>query len=125
MNAALIAARANVELYVELSSAPLLRRSHLRLAVLLAEYAESIGDEYDTRMLAKVLTVALKHAADRDDREAVDLYAATLLAVLSDLADGGDEHQAEGVNVCAANLPAYLVQLGRACAAARREAAHV
>ncbi len=115
-------ARQSVVDTLAIAEHPILRRPMLTLAVLLAEDAERIGDEYDTRVLSGCLTQELDHL-ERFGGD-VTLTAAKLLAVLSDLADGGDENAAEGVNVCAAALPARLVEFGRTCARQRREAAN-
>ena len=125
MNTELSNARAKVEEFLGYCQHPLLGRSMHVAAVWVAEDAERIGEEYDTRKLAAVLTLALQRACEAGDASGVDLYAAKLLAVLSDIADLGDEYQATAVNACAEALPAYRVQLARACSAARREAAHV
>lgn len=125
MNRELSDARAKVVELMECCHHPLLGRSMHVAAVLLAEDAERIGDEYDTRKLAEVLALALQRACEANDARGKDLYAAQLLAVLSDLADMGDEDQAQAVNQCVAALSPYRVGLARACSAARREASHV
>ncbi len=125
MNADLLAARKGLLDVLACADHPLMGRTLLASAVPLAEYAESIGEEHDTRMLSGVLSLNLERAMQRGDAEGADYFGAKLLAVLSDLADMGDENAAEGVNVCSASLPAYMVQMGRARSAARREAAHV
>lgn len=118
-------ARAKVDEFLGYCQHPLLGRSMHVAAVLLAEDAERIGEEYDTRKLAEVLTLALQRACEANDARGKDLYAAQLLAVLSDLADMGDEDQAQAVNQCVASLSPYRVGLARACSATRREAANV
>lgn len=122
MNPKLIAAREKLVATLEKCKNPLLGRSFIPLAVMDADDAERIEwDEHDTRMLSGTLTMGLRRAAERGDHTGFDLYGAKLVAVLSDLADLGDEQAADGINRCAITLPPYLVQLGRACAAMRRE----
>jgi hypothetical protein len=121
---ALDEARARVDEMMNRANAPGLaafKRLALGGAVVAAQAAERIGDEYDTRVLSGVLTEALAHADQQSDGDAVALYGGELLAVLSDLADNGDEEAAEGVNLSAAALPAVLVRYGAACAARRKE----
>lgn len=125
MNPDLLAARQGLLDVLACADDPFMGRALLASAVPLAEYAESIGEEHDTRMLSGVLSLNLQRALQCNDADRVDYFGAKLLAVLSDIADLGDENAAEGVNACSASLPPHLVQLGRACSAARREAAHV
>jgi hypothetical protein len=93
----------------------------LQAAVWAAEHAETVGDESDTRRLADVLKRALLSATERDDQKAIELHAADLLAVQSDLADLGDDYHAEKLNGLVGALPAHIVELGKARSAVRRD----
>lgn len=122
MNPKLIAAREKLVATLEKCKDPLVGRSFIALAVMDAEDAERIEwDEHDTRMLSGTLSIGFQWAAERGDQAGFDHYGAKLIAVLSDLADLGDEQTADGINRCAITLPPHLMQLGRACAAMRRE----
>lgn len=124
MNTDLTAARTGLLEALAGADDPFMGRSLLASAVPLAEYAESIGEEHDTRMLSGVLSLNLQRALGREDVQGANYFSAKLLAVLSDLADLGDEAIADGVNKCVDALPSHIVQLGAACSAARREAAN-
>lgn len=124
MNTDLLAARTGLLDVLAGADDPFMGRSLLASAVPLAEYAESIGEEHDTRMLSGVLSLNLQRAVAREDGVGADYFTAKMLAVFSDLADLGDEAVAEALNRCVDSLPSHVVQLGMAYAALRRGAAN-
>ncbi len=123
MNPELDKARAELAVFLERCEGPDLGRLTFDAAVSLAQEAESLGNGEDTRTLGAVLTASLERSFHTEGEDVALLsYAAPLLAVLSDLADDGDETAAEMVSACSYSLPAHIVQMGRDCAAARRQA---
>lgn len=99
---------------------PLSRRIGMTAALAQARYLDHWGDIDDTRQLASVLTRAVFVEQQRGDLRAIDMLAGELLAVLSDLADAGDEEMAIGVNVSADDVSLQVIEIARAYTRRRR-----
>jgi hypothetical protein len=67
-------------------------------ALIVARSLDERGTVADTCRLANVLGMAAAYATERGDNNEADLASAELLAVLSDLADEGDEDLAVLIN---------------------------
>lgn len=96
------------------------RRLGMTAALAQARHLDRIGDIDDTRQLASVLTRAVVAEQERGGLEATALLAGELLAVLSDIADDGDEDMAIGVNASAAEVSPRVIEIARAFAHRRR-----
>jgi hypothetical protein len=96
------------------------RRLGMTAALAQARHLDRIGGIDDTRQLASVLTRAVVAEQERGDLEATALLAGELLAVLSDIADDGDEDMAIGVNASAAEVSPRVIEIARAFAQRRR-----
>lgn len=115
----LIEARANLDAILA-NNSPGLEALRAHVAVVAAENADAIGDEYDTRRLAGVLTTALSDATRRSDDMDTTIYGGMLVGVLADLADAGDEAAAVNVNDSVQSLPIALVRWGSEYARQRK-----
>lgn len=94
------------------------RRLGMTAALAQARHLDRVGDVDDTRQLASILTRAVVAEQERGDLKATALLAGELLAVLSDIADDGDEDMAIGVNASAADVSPYIIRI--ACVFSRR-----
>lgn len=99
---------------------PISRRIGMTAALAQARHLDRIGDANDTRQLAGVLTRVVLAEQARGDDEAIAMAAGELLAVLSDIADDGDEDMAIGVNTSAAEVSPRVIEIARAFAQRRR-----
>lgn len=104
------------------SAEPEHRTPMLSRAVSLATRCELIGGEYDLRRLSGILTLATQDAVNKGEPSRRDAYAADLIAVLSEIADLGDEDAARGITVFIPKLSPELVEAGKAAALMRRKA---
>jgi len=94
-------------------SNPLIRFMALPAALLVGRDAELEGGERGTRQLAGLLTHSVRAAIERNDEDKAKRLGAELLAVLSDIADLGDEETATGINTVAEEVGADVVELAR------------
>lgn len=109
-------ARDRVQGLLSSADSVFMRRLALAGAVFQAEVNQQRGDMYDTRVLASVLAPALADAAERSDQDQVTLYSAKLLAVLSIIADDGEEETAIAINEATPGLDVHVIGLARAYA---------
>jgi len=121
MNDNLVAGRARLRrLLTAADSDPVSRRVGITAALAQARHLDRVGDIEDTRRLASVLTRVVVAEQERGDLEAIAMAAGELLAVLSDIADDGDEDMAIGVNASAAEVSPHVIEIARAFAQRRR-----
>lgn len=97
------------------------RRLGMTAALAQARHLDRVGDIDDTRRLAGVLTRAVIAEQERGGLETTALLAGELLAVLSDIADDGDEDMAIGVNASAADVSPRVLSIARYFGSKRRE----
>jgi len=121
MNDDLVAGRARLHrLLTAADSDPISRRIGMTAALSQARHLDRMGDIDDTRQLASVLTRMVVAEQKRGDLQAIAMTAGELLAVLSDIADDGDEDMAVGVNASAAEVSPRVIEIARAFAQRRR-----
>jgi hypothetical protein len=99
---------------------PVSKRISMTAALAQARHLDRLGDVDDTRQLASVLTRIVVTEQERGDVDATAMAAGELLAVLSDIADDGDEDMAIGVNASAAEVSWRVMEIARAFAERRR-----
>lgn len=102
---------------------PVSKRIGMTAALAQARHLDRLGDIGDTRQLASILTRIVVAEQERGDVEATAMAAGELLAVLSDIADDGDEDMAVGVNASAAGLSREVLSIARRVSLQRRQAA--
>lgn len=117
------AARQNLDSIAAVCTNPalsLVHRMARRVAVIAAGNADRLGDEQDARRYCDALIAALRDAREAQDVGAIELYEAQLMAVLSGLADAGDEDAAMRLNALACDVPPLSARLALAVANERR-----
>ena len=99
---------------------PVSKRIGMAAALAQARHLDRLGDIDDTRQLVSVLIRVVVAEQERGNLEATAMAAGELLAVMSDIADSGDEDMAIGVNASAADVSLRVMEIAQGFAQRRR-----